>query len=458
MDEQKICMGCFAEWDEERVICPSCGWGPWMEKEEDKAGWHTGKIVEKRYLLGGCFLKKKDFVIWRAYDSQMDLRCFFIVSTGGSMAGLLGLAWGFQKQEEKKGCPVVLSLKNMEGRYVLVISMEDDIDVEAFKTWIRVEQETPRPPVYEISYRGGGGQQAQALAPDTLLQERYRVVGCIGVGGFGMTYLCEDLMLQRNVAVKEYFPTEWADREGLCVAVKTAQILSAFQYGIKSFEKEARLAAKFIHEKNLITVYDMFHANETAYLVMEYLEGKSIGRRMKDREYKPFTPKEMAGILMPVLEGLCTVHKKGIIHSDISPGNVLCTTAGRPVLIDFGAAKYKTENQAPLSAAFLKKNYAAPEQYRTAKEGVPRDEGAWTDLYAVGATMYYLLTGHTPTDVLSRLSARTTELVSPKKYRVKLRKGWMQLIHRMMEPDWKDRMSSAEQVLDEMKILLKKER
>ncbi len=458
MDKVKVCMGCFAEWDDERAKCPICGWHPAVEPEQDKEGWHTGQVIEKRYLLGHCYMKKKDFVIWRAYDSQMEMRCYCITSVGGSMRGLLGLAWGFRKQKEEEGCPVVLSLKEMEERYVLVVALEQDMDYSQFKSWIRIEKEPPETLIEQITYTGNADKLAVTLPSDTILKDRYRVIGCVGIGGFGITYLCEDLLLQRNVAVKEYFPADWAEREDSYVLVKNSQYLPAFRYGMKSFEKEAVMTAKFIHVRNLVTLYEIFHANDTVYLVMEYLDGKSIGREMKDRQYTPFTPREMAEILLPILEGLSRVHNKGVIHSDISPGNILRTGSGRMVLIDFGAAKYRTENQPSLSAAFLKQNYAAPEQYRTAKEGIPTDEGPWTDIYAVGATMYHLLTGHTPTDAISRLSAKSTELVPPKKYKVKLKKGWMRLIHCMMELDWRDRIASAEQVQEKIRLLLQKER
>lgn len=458
MEELKICRGCFAEWDDERETCSLCGWEPGMEPEEDTKGWYTGQVLGKRYLLGRCFLKKKDFVIWRAYDSYMDIRCFFITSVGGSMKSLTSMAWGFQKRQGQEGCPIVLSLQILGERYALVISMEEDVDELTFKSWIHLEPEIPIPLITEITYSGDQKKLALTLPMDTILADRYRIIGCVGIGGFGITYLSEDLLLQRNVAIKEYFPGEWAEREDTFVTVKSSTMLQAFQYGLKSFEKEVRLTSKFIHDENLVTSYDVLHANDTVYFVMEYLTGKSIGREMKEREYKPFTPVEMAELIKPVLKGLDRIHARNVIHSDISPGNILRTGEGRIVLIDFGAAKYKTENQPPLSAAFLKQNYAAPEQYRTAKEGIPRDEGPWTDLYAMGATMYYMLTGHKPVDALSRLSAKTTKLVSPKKYRVKIRKEWMQLIHHMVEPEWQERTASAQQVLEKMEQLLQKEK
>lgn len=457
MEALRICRGCFAEWDEERKTCPFCGWEPEKEPDEDSEGWHTGQVLEKRYLLGHCYIKKKDFVIWRVYDSYMDIRCYLITSVGGSMKNLLGIAWGFLKMQDKEGCPVVLSLQILEERYALAISIEGNMEAETFRTWIHTESGIPVPLITELTYSVDQEKLALTLPADTIMADRYRIIGCVGIGGFGITYLCEDLLLQRNVAVKEYFPAEWAEREDTFVEVKSSAVLPAFRYGMKSFEKEVRLTAKFIHDRNLITIYDVLYTNDTVYLVMEYLTGRSIGREMKERDYQPYTPAEMAQIIQPVLRGLDRIHARNVIHSDISPGNILRTEEGRMVLIDFGAAKYKTENQPLLSATFLKQNYAAPEQYRTAKEGIPRDEGPWTDLYAMGATMYYLLTGHKPADALSRLSARTTKLVSPKKYRVKLKKEWMNLVHRMVELEWQERISSAQEVQEEIDRLLQNE-
>ena len=308
----------------------------------------------------------------------------------------------------------------------------------------------------------GGGRKKQkpeyALSEDTLLDERYRVIGCVGVGGFGITYFCEDLLLQRNVAVKEYFPSEWAEREADALEVKNSRYLNAFLYGKKSFLKEAQITAKFIHAQNIVTIYDVFSANDTVYLVMEYLQGDSVGRRMKKRQYKPYSEKEAAEIILPSMKALRSIHESYVVHGDISPGNLICTKEGTVVLIDFGAAKYMTDKQPVLQAAFLKKNYAAPEQYRTAKEGIPRDEGAWTDIYAMGATLYYLLTGHVPTDALTRLSSKKTELIPPKKYGVKIQKGYFQLICQMMELDKNLRIKNDQVVIDTLEKLCFKEK
>ena len=456
--EVKACMGCFVEWDRERDECPVCGWSPQKPLEEDKNGWHQGKIIAKRFLLGNCYLKKKDFVIWRTYDSLLDIRCYMITSVGGSLTQLLQIAWGFSQQRDKKGCPVVLSMFPVEQVYVLVFSMKEDMDKKDFLSWIMLPKENPKQVIQKLEYLNEKQKPEHVLSEDTLLDERYRVIGCIGVGGFGITYLCEDLLLQRNVAVKEYFPSEWAEREADALEVKNSRYLNAFLYGKKSFLKEAKITAKFIHAQNIVTIYDVFSANDTVYLVMEYLQGDSVGRRMKKRQYEPYSERKAVEIILSVMKALCTIHENYVVHGDISPGNLICTKEGTVVLIDFGAAKYMTDKQPVLQAAFLKKNYAAPEQYRTAKEGIPKDEGAWTDIYAMGATFYYLLTGHVPTDALTSLSSKKTELIPPKKHGVKIRKGYFQLICRMMELDKNLRIKNDRVVIDTLEKLCCKEK
>ena len=127
---------------------------------------------------------------------------------------------------------------------------------------------------------------------------------------------------------------------------------------------------------------------------------------------------------------------------------------GKIYLIDLGAAKYNLESQPVLSAAFLKIDYAAPEQYQTAREGVPRGEGPWTDIYGVGATMYYMLTGHKPTDVITRLNQKNPDLAAPRKYKVRLSRKWMNLIHHAMELEREKRIRSISEFGHEIRRLL----
>ena len=170
--EVKACMGCFVEWDRERDECPVCGWSPQKPLEEDKNGWHHGKIIAIRFLLGSCYLKKKDFVIWRTYDSLLDIRCYMITSVGGSLTQLLQIAWGFSQQRDKKGCPVVLSMFPVEQVYVLVFSMKEDMDKKDFLSWIMLPKENPKQVIQKLEYLNEKQKPEHVLSEDTLLDER----------------------------------------------------------------------------------------------------------------------------------------------------------------------------------------------------------------------------------------------------------------------------------------------
>ena len=239
------------------------------------------------------------------------------------------------------------------------------------------------------------------------------------------------------------------------MTVKKSQMLEAYWYGMQSFYKEARISARFIHTPHMVTIYDVLEANDTVYLVMEYISGISVGRAMRARGYQPYSTGEMAELLFPVMEALEAVHEEKIIHSDISPGNIMRSDEGEIFLIDMGAAKYALDSQPALSAAFLKLDYAAPEQYRTAREGIPKDEGPWTDVYALGATMYYLLTGEKPPDVMRRLGAKDTAIRFSGKCRWKHRRKWKKLLNRAMSLEIRERIGTVAELREGVRALLK---
>lgn len=276
-------------------------------------------------------------------------------------------------------------------------------------------------------------EQTETLPEGSLIAGRYEIIRCIGIGGFGMIYLCEDRELHCKVAVKEYFPRQWAEREGVYVSVKSSSTVDAFRFGMQSFRREAEIMSQFAQTPHVVAYYDILEANDTVYLVMEYIDGISVGRMLRERKYRPYPLKKAAEILLPALEGLEGMHEKSIIHSDISPGNIVCSREGEICLIDLGAAKNYKEKIPVLSAGFLKPDYAAPEQYRTARDGVPREEGPWTDVYGAGATLYYLLMGRKPVDAVSRLKGG----------KLKGRGRWMKLIRRAMALDYRERIPSV---------------
>lgn len=409
--------------------------------------------MDKRYRIGDIYYSSEEFDIWRIHDTLMDIDCFLLCREEADIDELSYIAkamdMGFDNEKL-----VILSLKEIDGRNAIIFSSANNsADTDGMIDMIKSGHASGYDLIGEIS--GADDEIPNALESGMLLNERYKILCCIGIGGFGITYLCEDIFLKRNVAIKEYFPEQWAERDETYVSVKHSGMLNAYRYGMESFMKEIRISAQFIHTANLITIYDAFMENDTVYMVMEYLHGISIGREMKKRNYKPYTSYEVAEIILPILEGLIQIHGKGIVHSDISPGNIIRSYTGYICLIDFGAAKYINESMPKLSSVFIKENYAAPEQYRTAVKKEASDEGAYTDIYAVGATMYYLLTGKKPKGAVERLSEERTEIPIPLRYRLNRKKKWLELINRCMEMDIEKRISSVEILYSEIKKMEK---
>lgn len=455
METPKVCRGCFREWEAGNAVCPRCGWEP-GRKYEDVLGWRTGDVFEKRYLLGMPYCRISDGAVWRIYDTVLGIGCLVLrVITEEEESPLYLLAARLAGSAEPLQNQVrLMAIKPIDNKSVLLFSIEEqEKSAEALKKVLGEKERTEarpdirRPPV-------SAQEREQALTPGTMLDGRYQILECIGVGGFGIIYLCWDLPLLRLVAVKEYFPAEWAAREEQYVTVKKSQMLEAYRFGMKSFYQEARIMARFIHTPHVVTIYDVLEANDTAYLVMDYIPGISIGREMRKRGYQPYAPAEALEILLPAAEALSAFHEEKIVHSDISPGNIMRSEKGEIFLIDMGAAKYMRYSRPVLSAAFLKLEYAAPEQYRTAKEGIPKDEGPWTDVYALGATIYYLLTGRKPPDVMQRLSGKKPEVSLPVGCRLKHKKRWARLINRAMALDMRERIGSAEELGEELRKLV----
>ncbi len=438
--EEKVCRGCFTEWESGNEECPNCGWRPGQNTDE-LFGWKTGDVLDRRYLVGRIFYVSadRDMAVWRLYDNLLGTACFALLIEGGDRGKLKDAAANIQAGRRNQCEIVVQALKKLGGQEALVLSIQNvHMRPEEFQRLIdadgRIEEEPLPEPVKDTGRK-------QALPPGTCLASRYRIIDCIGIGGFGITYLCEDIPLHRLVALKEYYPAQWSERDDTYVAVRSSDLLQPYRYGLKSFFKEIKITAKFMHTPHLVTIYDAFEENDTAYMVMEYILGISVGREMRTRGYKPYSLMEATDILFPVMDALTAMHDRKIIHSDVSPGNIMVTDQREIYLIDMGAAKYNIESQPPISAAFLKIDYAAPEQYQTARQGKSGTEGPWTDIYALGATMYYLLTGNKPPDVLRRLNGEDTDLSEG--LIGKLPVEWIELIQKTMELEPANRISAV---------------
>ena len=256
--------------------------------------------------------------------------------------------------------------------------------------------------------RSETGRNPFALRPGSTLNGRYVVGRVLGQGGFGITYIALDDWTKQRVAIKEYFPSEFAGRIAgeRAVVTGSAERRETFEFGKNQFLEEARTLAQFQGNPHIVQVHNFFDENGTAYFSMEYLDGVSLKSVLEGRD-SPMSMQEARQYLLPVIEALSLVHQKGLIHRDLSPDNILVLRDGNVKLIDFGAARYSTGEMSKSLDVVLKHGFAPMEQY--ARRG---RQGPWTDVYAVGATFYYLLTGKVPPDAIDRYSEDT--LIPPR--------------------------------------------
>ncbi|OGA96128.1 MAG: hypothetical protein A3G27_00505 [Betaproteobacteria bacterium RIFCSPLOWO2_12_FULL_66_14] len=238
-----------------------------------------------------------------------------------------------------------------------------------------------------------------ALPLRSMLQE-YRIEQVLGAGGFGITYLACDTNLDKNVALKEYLPGELAMRspDGKVVAQATGHE-AGYRWGLERFLQEARTLAKFSHP-HIVRVLRYFEANATAYMVMDYEKGDPLKVVL---QHDPQPPEaKLKALIAPLLDGLAAVHATGFLHRDIKPDNIFVRADGRPVLIDFGAARQALGGETRSLTAILTPGYAPLEQY--SGEG---KQGPWTDLYAMGGVLYRAVVDKNPPDAVTRIRGDT---------------------------------------------------
>lgn len=236
-----------------------------------------------------------------------------------------------------------------------------------------------------------------ALPRGTRLGE-YELKRVLGIGGFGIVYLAFDHALEREVAVKEYMPQSLAGRtETLHVSLRSQSDADTFSLGLKSFVNEARLLARFDHP-SLLKVHRFWEANGTAYMAMPVLAGRTL---KEVRAGMAMAPDEawLRGLLMPLLGAIERLHDEGVYHRDIAPDNIVIEAGGLPVLLDFGAARRVISDKSQNLTAILKPAYAPIEQYG---EAGSVKQGPWTDFYALGATLHFLLLGRPPAPATAR--------------------------------------------------------
>ncbi len=244
-------------------------------------------------------------------------------------------------------------------------------------------------------------QNEKYLPPGTKLG-RYELGRVLGAGGFGITYIGWDDQLQRKVAIKEYFPSNLATRMPghTELSVFSGEKEEIFRNGLKRFLEEARLLMHFSGHSGIVSIYDVFEANGTAYIVMEYLEGITLKQQIS--KFGVMDEKMLLACIMPVMLTLKFLHQDGYIHRDIAPDNLMYLPDGTVKLLDFGSARYAVMEASQTLSVIVKQGFTPIEQYQT--HGT---QGAWTDVYAVGATMYYALTGKVPEESLERMHKDT---------------------------------------------------
>ena len=243
----------------------------------------------------------------------------------------------------------------------------------------------------------------RSLPAGTMIQE-YCLENVVGQGSFGIIYLAKNTYLPETVAIKEFLPDELANRtEGTLVVPKSDDMKEVYEEVLSKFMMEARTLyelAQPLPHKNIVRVMRYIKANGTGYMVMDYEKGESLTEKLKD-PHGTLPEKELSAILFPLLDGLKRVHNANIIHRDIKPDNILIRPDGSPVLIDFGAAKRRRPDGEKTQFPVFTPNYAAPEQYYDMGE-----QGKWTDIYALGATLYRAVTGKVPTNASERLMGK----------------------------------------------------
>jgi serine/threonine protein kinase len=246
---------------------------------------------------------------------------------------------------------------------------------------------------------GTNQESAVYLPPHTILNGRYLLGRVLGYGGFGITYLAWDLKLQIKLAVKEYFPQNLATRTpgNISISIYTSgDAREHFNYGSEKFIDEARALAQFNNHPCIVSVLDFFKENNTAYLVMEYIEGVNLKEYLDNKGGK--LPVKMAlEIMMPAMDALREVHNTGMLHRDISPENIYITKGKQVKLLDFGAARFAMGEHSKSLSIVLRPGYSPEEQYRSKGK-----QGPWTDIYAVAASIYRMITGEVPPDALDR--------------------------------------------------------
>lgn len=290
-----------------------------------------------------------------------------------------------------------------------------------------------------------------AITPGSKVDD-FEIIDVLGQGGFGITYLAQDIRLERRVALKEYFPDVWAVRENQMVQPKSTAAASVFRAGIDSFLKEGTTLARFDHP-NIVRVLRLFEVNNTAYLVMALIDGLPLDEHVKKLK-RQLTENELDTLIEGVGSALALLHENNYLHRDIKPSNIMMRGDGTPILIDFGTTRQAIGVQSRSMSAIVSTGYSPMEQYHS-----NGNRGPWTDIYSFGAVLYWAITGETPVESSQRVEAvfsqgsdpyKTLRTLRPSGYRSSLLEAvdWAMQLKAGDRPrsltEWRQRMSAPQ--------------
>lgn len=291
-------------------------------------------------------------------------------------------------------------------------------------------------------------EQGYHITPGSILNNRFIVGKVLGFGGFGVTYIGWDYMIGRKVAIKEYLPSEFATRMPAQekVTVYSGDREKGFREGLEKMMNEARRLARFDAVPGIVQIYDCFEANGTSYIVMEYLEGMTLKQYLE--QYGEMPVEQALPVVLQIASAMDVVHRAGILHRDIAPDNVYILNPDEPdrlrvKLLDFGAARYATTKHSKSLSVIIKQGYAPEEQYSSRG-----DQGPWSDVYALAATFYKMITGITPEDAMERGSH--DEVKRPSKLGVDIPKAMETALMNAMNVKAQDRTGSMKEFMEEL--------
>ncbi len=286
-------------------------------------------------------------------------------------------------------------------------------------------------------------QESYYLDPGTIIGGKYIVGRVLSYGGHTVSYMGMDAEMNRKVIVKEYLPSDFSTRsEGeKDVTIYSGDGQEQFEQGLTNFLNEANRIQQLQDAKGIAKVYDCLAENETGYVISEYVEGRTLKEILDGG--KRYSAEEAADFIRQLLAGLADVHRMDIVHCDISPETIMVTDSGEIKLTDFGATRYVTTANSKSLSIILKRGYAPEEQYRS--KGV---RGPWTDVYALGAVMYLMITGEVPQESVER--ALSDDLKEPSKMGIDIPKNIENALMNALNVYQQDRTQSAEEFLQEL--------